>query len=100
MSRIAIWRAAEVLVAPYYKDQRRKCSKLRAQGVCVFVDTCWTLSYEAWLGDEKLFGIVLNGAVLEICASDKTSGSVAVTRSHTGLRVVKVIFSICHVCFV
>jgi hypothetical protein len=27
MSRIAVWRAAEAPVAPYYKDQRRKCSK-------------------------------------------------------------------------
>ena len=62
MSRIDIWRAAEALVAPYYKDQRGKCSKLRAQYVWLHVGH----SYEAWLGDEKRFGIVLNGAVLEI----------------------------------
>jgi len=34
--------------------------------MCVCVATCWTLSYEAWLGDEKRSAIVLNGAMLEI----------------------------------
>jgi hypothetical protein len=65
MSRTAIWRAAEALVAPYNKDQRRKCSKLRAQGVCGYMMDAFLRSVA---GRRKtLLDCLKRGSVRNLC---------------------------------